>query len=214
MPRAVLLCLIAASLGSAQTQPDPPPGEPAPDPAVVVGPESPAWKGLSIKEKLHYDWMHLFDTENLVFAGIGAGFDQARNRPSEWGQGWDAFGVRYTSHIGYYVTQRAIMFPVQAIDHEDTRYFRSKRTSLKGRFGDAVLQTVWRHNDEGEMMPAYSEVFGDYAAAAVSRLWWPAHYHKGSSIFVAGSDTILVDAGINVFREFKPDLKRWLHLSR
>jgi hypothetical protein len=28
---------------------------------------------------------------------------------------------------------------------------------------------------------------------------------------VAGSDTILVDAGINVLREFTPDLKRALH---
>jgi hypothetical protein len=24
---------------------------------------------------------------------------------------------------------------------------------------------------------------------------------------------LLIDAGINVFREFTPDIKRWLHLS-
>ncbi len=61
-------------------------------------------------------------------------------------------------------------------------------------------------------MPAYSEFLGDYGAAAVSRMWWPRQYHNGTAIFVAGSDTILVDAGINVFHEFSPDLKRWLHL--
>jgi hypothetical protein len=63
------------------------------------------------------------------------------------------------------------------------------------------------------MMPAYSEFLGDYGAAAASRMWWPPNYHKGSSIFYAGSATVLVDAGINVFNEFKPDLKRWLHLN-
>ena len=63
------------------------------------------------------------------------------------------------------------------------------------------------------MMPAYSEFLGDYSAAAVSRMWWPSQYHTGLAIFIAGSDTILVDAGINVFREFKPDIKRWLHLG-
>ena len=47
----------------------------------------------------------------------------------------------------------------------------------------------------------------------MSRMWWPDHYHTGSSILIAGSDTILVDAGINVLHEFAPDIKRWLHLG-
>jgi hypothetical protein len=63
-------------------------------------------------------------------------------------------------------------------------------------------------------MPAYSEFFGDYGAAALSRLWWPDRFHNAGAIFTAGSDTLLIDAGINVVHEFTPDIKRWLHLSR
>ncbi len=63
-------------------------------------------------------------------------------------------------------------------------------------------------------MPTYSEFLGDYGADAVSRQWWPGHYHTGSSILIAGSDTILVDAGINVFHEFTPEIKHWLHVGR
>jgi hypothetical protein len=174
----------------------------------------PGWQKMSVEDKLRYDARHFFDIENLVFAGIGAAFDQGRNRPSEWGQGWGAYGERYASHVGYYVIQRSIMFPVQALDHEDARYFRSERTSLKGRVGDAFLHTVWRRSDDGGMMPAYSEFLGDYGAAAISRMWWPDRFHHGSAIFVAGSDTMLIDAGINLFREFTPDLKRKLHLGR
>lgn len=197
-----------------QTAPDGPQTAPAePDPGATTGPKSPQWKGLSVKEKLQYDWRHLFDAENVIFAGMGAGLDQWRDRPGEWGQGWGAFSERYASHLGYYLIQRNIMFPIQAIDHEDVRYFPSTRKSYKGRIADAFLHTVWRHNDSGGMMPAYSEFLGDYGAAAVSRLWWPERFHTGSAIFIAGSDTILVDAGINVFNEFKPDLKRWLHLG-
>jgi hypothetical protein len=62
------------------------------------------------------------------------------------------------------------------------------------------------------MMPAYSEFLGDYGAAAVSRLWWPDKFHTGSAIFVAGSDTILIDGAINVFHEFTPDIKHMLHI--
>jgi hypothetical protein len=204
--------LVAVSVSGFMLAQQPSPGTSTSQPAETSGPKSPEWRGLSVKEKLEYDGRHLFDWDNLVYAGIGAGFDQLRDRPSEWGQGWGAFGERYASHIGYYLIQRSIMFPVQAIDHEDTRYFRSKRTSLQGRIGDAFLHTIWRHNDSGGMMPAYSEFLGDYGAAALSRMWWPDHYHTGSSIFIAGSDTILVDAGINVLHEFAPDIKRWLHL--
>jgi hypothetical protein len=59
--------------------------------AATTGPKSPQWRGLSVEEKLRYDARHLFEIDNLVYAGIGAVFDQARNRPPEWGQGWVLF---------------------------------------------------------------------------------------------------------------------------
>jgi len=180
---------------------------------VASGPQSPQWRGLSVGEKLHYDARHLFEVDNLVYAGIGAALDEGRDRPSEWGRGGDALAERYASHVGQYIIQRSIMFPVQALDHEDPRFFRSKRTSFGGRMGDAFLHTIWRHDDSGGMMPAYGEFFGDYGAAALSRMWWAPRFHKGSAIFVAGSDTVLIDAGINVVHEFAPDVKRWLHLK-
>jgi hypothetical protein len=215
--RALLLAAVFSGIALAQQQPDTaaqtPPEAQSPSTATS-GPQSQQWKALSVADKLRYDGRHLFDVDNLVFAAIGASFDQWRDRPSEWGEGWGPLGERYASHVGQYVIQRSIMFPVQAIDHEDTRYFRSSRTSYKGRIGDAFLHTIWRHSDDGGMMPAYSEFLGDYGAAAVSRLWWPAHYRTGSSIFIAGSDTILIDAGINVFHEFSPDIKRWIRFKR
>jgi hypothetical protein len=106
------------------------------------------------------------------------------------------------------------MFSVQALDHEDARYFRSTRTSYKGCIGHAFLHTIGRRDDTGGMMPAYGEFFGDYGAAALSRMWWPRRFHDGSAIFIAGSDTILIDAGINLLHEFAPDLRRWLHVRR
>jgi hypothetical protein len=226
MTEKVLLLALAVSGLVWGQQPSPQPGQlpsqeasPAQQgtvnpPAPPSGKRPPEWERLSIKEKLDYDWRHLFDVQNIVYAGIGAAIDQARDRPSEWGQGGGAFAQRYGSHLGQYVIQRSIMFPVQAIDGEDTRYFPSKRTSYKGRIGDALLHTVWRRSDNGGRMPAYSEFFGDYGAAAISRLWWPDRFHNGKAIFVAGTDTVLIDAGINVLHEFTPDIKRWLHLSK
>ena len=207
--RAYALALaLPCALWAQNTVPDPPVTSGAP----TSGPQSPQWAALSVKEKMRYNAGHLFQVDNLVFAGIGAAYDQARDRPGEWGQEWGSFPKRYASHVGQYLIQRGIMLPVQAIDGEDARYYRSKRTSYHGRFGDAFLHTIWRHDYSGGMMPAYSEFLGDYGAAAVSRMWWPARFHTGRAIFIAGSDTVLIDAGINVLHEFAPDVKRWLHI--
>ncbi len=221
--RIIFSAVFLSTLIYAQQLPDQPadtdeqatsqaPAQASPESNAKSGPHSAGWPALTVKEKLKYDWTHILEPEHLVLAGFGAGFDQLRDHPGQWGEGWGPFAERYASHVGQYVIQHAIMFPVQAIDHEDTRYFPSTRPSVKGRVGDALLHTVWRHSDSGEMMPAYSEFLGDYGGAAVSRLWWPKQYHNASSILVAGSDSVLINAGINVFREFKPDIKRWLHL--
>ncbi len=208
--RAFLVALaVPCSLLAQSTLPDPP-NTAAP---AASGPQSPQWKALSVEDKLRYDGQHLFELDNMIYAGIGAAFDQGRDRPGAWGQGWGAYSERYASHVGQYLIQRSIMFPVQALDGEDTRFFRSQHTNLYARVGDAFLHTIWRHNDSGGMMPAYSEFLGDYGAAAVSRMWWPPGYRNGRSILLAGSDTVLIDAGINAVREFAPDVKRWLHLG-
>ncbi|HLI83865.1 MAG TPA: hypothetical protein VKV17_08100 [Bryobacteraceae bacterium] len=184
-------------------------------PAPTTGPQSAQWRALSVTEKLKYDARHFVAPEHVVYSLMGAALDQWRDRPGEWGEGWGVFGERWASHLGQYTIQRSIIFPVQAIDGEDTRYFRSTRTSIKGRVADAFLHTVWRHDDSGGMMPAYSEFFGDYGAAAVSRYaWWPRRYHNGTAVFIAGSNTMLIDAGINLFHEFTPDIKRALRLGR
>ena len=168
------------------------------------GHQSAQWKGLTVKEKLKYDWIHLFDVENVAFAGIGASFDELRDHPSQWGEGGARLPKDTDRTWDSTPSSAASCSPSRRSTKKSTRYFPSARTSIRGRIGDALLHTIWRHDDTGGMMPAYSEFLGDYGAAAVSRLWWPQQYHRGSAIFIAGSDTVLVDAGINVFNNSSP----------
>ncbi|HEX4809958.1 MAG TPA: hypothetical protein VH325_13555 [Bryobacteraceae bacterium] len=212
--RVLLLALTVAGVGLSQQASQP--GQLAPNNTqpAASGPGSASWRAMTVKEKLQYDGRRLFDVENFLYAGLGSAIDQARDRPGQWGEGWGPLGERYASHIGQYFIQRSIMYPVQAIDHEDPRYLRSKHSSYQARLGDAFLHTIWRRSDDGGTMPAYSEFLGDYGAAAVSRVWWPKQYHTGSAIFIAGSDTILIDGAINGLHEFTPDIERWLHIKR
>lgn len=196
------VCLAAVPLFGQRVQP----GE-----LAVVSPVGTDTNAMSVREKFRYEARHFFDVDNIVFAGLGAALDQSRNQPSEWGQGWGAFSKRFGSHFGEYVIQRSVMSTVRALDHEDARFYRSTHRRFAARAGDALLQTVWRRSDQGGMIPAYSEFIGDYGAAAISRQWWPDRFHNASTIFVAGTNSLLIDGGVNVLHEFTPDMKRWLH---
>ena len=101
--RATLTALTLSGLLFAQQQPSPdnPPDATPPTDTHNTGPKSPQWKGLTVKEKLSYDWRHLFDVDNMVFAAVGASFDQLRDRPGKWGEGWGPFAERYGSHVRF-----------------------------------------------------------------------------------------------------------------
>src|SRR5580658_9466793 len=101
--RALVMALAVSAFVSAQP-PDPssPDGQSAP---ATSGPQSPEWHRLSVEEKLRYDARHLFDIDNLIYAAIGAGLDQLRDRPDQWGQGGGAYAERYASHVGQYLIQ-------------------------------------------------------------------------------------------------------------
>ncbi len=150
LARIILAAIAVAGLSSAQepaeTPQQPPAAEqPAPaNPADATppvdknqprtGPKSAQWKGLSVKEKMKYDWVHLFDVDNMVFAGVGASFDQLRNRPGQWGQGWGPFAERYGSHVGYYIVQqqRTPFSPSRPLTTKTPAIFDRRGPPIKG----------------------------------------------------------------------------------
>ena len=157
--------LVAVSVSGFMLAQQPNPDTSTSKPAQTSGPKSPEWRGLSVKEKLEYDGRHLFDWDNLVYAGIGAGFDQLRDRPSEWGQGWGR--VRGTLCLAPRSVPRssaASCFQCRRLITKTLAISDRRGPVIQGRVGDAFLHTIWRHNDSGGMMPAYSEFLGDYGA--------------------------------------------------
>ena len=131
LDRAFLLALILSGAVLAQQSGSDPPGAPS---GATHGPQSSQWRSLSVEEKLRYDARHLFEFDNLVYAGIGAAFDQARDRPPEWGQGWGAFSERYGSHAGQYLVQRSIMFAGAGDGWRGHAFFPFEAEQLSGAY--------------------------------------------------------------------------------
>jgi hypothetical protein len=157
---------------------------------------------LTVRQKFQYRLSHTFDPWELLRGNLAAGFDQWRDYPEEWGQGWDAYGVRFASAFGQHLIKEQLMFGVEVIDHEDPRRPRSENPTFKGRVLDAVKYTFIARSDSGRMMPAYSRFVGAYGAAFISRYgWYPAEFRNAATPLKAGTTTLAIDAGMNVLRE-------------
>ena len=55
---------------------------------------------LTVGQKYQLALKRTFDPAEILRLTLSAGIDHWRNYPSEWGQGWDAFGVRVASALG------------------------------------------------------------------------------------------------------------------
>ena len=162
---------------------------------------------LTVGEKYQFTLRRSVDAGELMRIGAGASLDQARNDPREWGRGWDSYGVRMASHLGQHLLKEQIVFAVRALDHEDPRPILSGMTGFWPRTRFAVVHTFITRNDNGQSMPAYGRFAGDYAAGFVSRLWFPDRFHTAGAGFKARTGALAVDVGMNVLREFWPEIR-------
>src|SRR5437870_11356479 len=55
---------------------------------------------ITLREKYKYTLTRSFGPQEMVVMTAGGGLDQWDRHPDEWGEGWDAYGVRVASHFG------------------------------------------------------------------------------------------------------------------
>lgn len=158
-------------------------------------------------------WYHTTFTP-FALAGpvLGAAFTQWTTRnPPEWGEGFPGFGRRLASGYTRQVIANTIGLGVGAIAHEDPRHYPTGQHGLWKRGLYAARQSVISRNDmTGDLMPAYSRIFGAYAAGFVSNAWYPDRFSDIHDALWRGSTALASDVVWQEFKEFWPDLRRRL----
>ena len=135
---------------------------------------------------------------------IRAGWDQRQNRPREWGQGGEGFGLRYGSIYGEHFIGQVFQHGIAYRLHEDNRYFASGRRNPAVRLRYAVASTLLARHDDGSRVISISAVGGAAGSAFISRAWQPRSTTSAGDAAVSFGMTMAVRAGINVLREFAP----------
>jgi hypothetical protein len=140
----------------------------------------------------------------LFSAAIGTG----RDKPEEYGPGWEGYGKRYGMRLTGVSTGNAMEVGLGAIWGEDPRYFRSKGRTIKGRIGNAVLMTFAARQSDGHLGPAYARFIATPGNNFLSNTWRAdseAHSRDAALRTLWG---FLGRMGGNAFQEFWPDVQK------
>jgi hypothetical protein len=130
---------------------------------------------LTAAQKFQLGWKTLVDPVVFFSTGLTAGIEQARRNNPEFGQGAEGyakrFGANYADRVSGILIGHVVM---QAIFHQDPRYFYKGTGSIRSRALYAIGAAFVRKGDNGHWQFDYSDVMGGMAATELSSLYYPA----------------------------------------
>jgi hypothetical protein len=140
-----------------------------------------------------------------VLATGGGLIDQLSNMPEEW-RGGGALTKQTVARLGSGFTSDAIGHSVAAIIRHRVRYDPCSCGGF-ARVGHAMKRAFVSMTDRGGTAPNYSLWAGKFAAAGLANAWYPTSY-QADDILREGSVGIVVSGGLNILKEFSPELMR------
>jgi hypothetical protein len=195
---AVVLMLTAAGrVSTAQT---------ADAAAATTPPNPPSYVPMTASERFTTYLRQDVSLTSFVSSAASAGIGQWRDRPKEWKQGGEGFGLRYGSAFAQHITRETLTYGASSLLHEDNRYFASRRTGFGSRLEYALASTFLARHDDGTQHFSFSGIGGIGGAALISRAWQPHSTSTMRNAGISSAISIGVKAGFNVGREFVPRL--------
>ena len=181
-------------LTTAITQQDSSASNSSTDDDPIDAPVIPA-QPLTFGERIKIYERSYIHPENLIGPALGAGVGQWRDTPPEWGQGADAYGIRFASGFGRSVISRTIAFGVAAVDREDPRFVPSNESGIWRRTRHAIVGTFVSRAPTGGSMPAFSRFVGVYSAGFIANAWEPRSQNDTGHALERGSTALLSSVG-------------------
>lgn len=154
------------------------------------------------------------DPVSFGVAGFVALIGQAEGSDYGYGGGIGGYAKRYgQTYADNFDGEMWGNWILPSLLHQDPRYFRLGRGSVKRRILYALGTNVMsRHDNTGKWEPNYSNVAGNFISGAISNLYLPQD-ERGVGSTVTGALVITAEGGAgSLFQEFWPDIsRRFLH---
>ncbi len=167
------------------------------------------FKPLTPKQKMKVAFDDSFDPSAFLVAGVFAGVSMAQRQYPHFGVGAEGFGKYYggafaDQAIGNIMTEG--LFPIAL--HQDPRYFTKNKGGFWRRTGYAISREVITYGDDGRNHFNTSEITGNFVAAGISNLYYPAADRSFANTANKWGQQLGLDTFFNITKEFWPDIRR------
>jgi hypothetical protein len=146
---------------------------------------------------------------------LQAGVSQASDSHNGYGQGLAGYGKRFGAACLDGTSARFFgTYAIPSLLHQDPRYFRKGQGSAWSRMRYSITRGFVTRADSGSRQPNWSNVFGKFAAAGLSNLYYPAE-DRGANLTLT---RVAISLGYqtlgNLAIEFWPEIHRKLSGSK
>jgi len=181
---------------------------------VMSGKTQDQFRPLTQKQRTEAYAKGLFSPFHFLTAAGSAAISQWKDVPPAWGQGADGFGLRFGNYFAKQTVQRTLRWWGEAALHEDNRYFGSGKHGVWTRTKYAVASSVLARHDDGKQYFSFSQLGSTAGAAFISRTWQPSTNSSAGDGATSFGISMATNAGLNVLREFLPDMMRAVKLVK
>ncbi len=145
----------------------------------------------------------------LAGTAFKAGVYQWLDPDSEYGSGAPGYANRVAVSLADGASSKMFStFVFPSLLHQDPRYFRKGAGSLWSRVGYSLSRVARTRTDAGGATVNWSRILGSMGSGALSNSYYPVEDRGLVLTFVNAGWTTLTEAGVNLYREFWPDIAR------
>ena len=149
----------------------------------------------------------------IAQALVAAGFSQAINSASGYGQGADGYAKRFGADMARSASDNLFgTFLIASVMHEDPRFYVRRGLSPKQTLKYAAQRLVYTRSDSGERVINFEGLLGPLASEGLANTYYPKTNRGVGSTFVRySSDQGWKFCG-NVLRQYWPRINRKLRI--
>lgn len=176
----------------------------------VPTPDEPGYVALSGKQRSDRFFKDYLSSPFTYIASAGAASGgQVGNDPKEWGRTWAGYGKRVGTTFAMFTIDAGVHEAGDAALGLDPRYFSCRCRGGLRRTWNAVEMSFLASDSHGRKRFDLPQLAGAYSSSMIVTTWYPSHYSPLVQGVQIGHQQMGLVVGVNVIREFSPELKRF-----
>ena len=170
---------------------------------------------LTFKQKFDLASDESIAPSRFLSSAFTAGFEQARNAIPGYGQGAEGYGKRFGSSMATTAASNLFSaFVLASAFHQDPRYFVRPNGTFGQRIGHALRRMAITPTDSGGEAFNWSGILGALLAEGLANSYLPDQERTAGMTFQRFGIRIGASAGLNVLREYWPNIFKGLGMQK